>query len=58
MSAWHIDRIVWGPVLVARCVKWALRVHVVEESVKEVVISVTRYMKTTDILDGSRTLAR
>ena len=48
MDTWHNDRIVWGPVLVARCVKCALHVHVVEESVNEVVINVTRCMTTTD----------
>ena len=48
MSTWHNDRIVWGPVLVASCVEWALHVHVVEESVNEVVIIVTHCMKTTD----------
>ena len=45
MSTWHNDRIVWGPVLVARCVKWALHVHVFDESVNEVVIIVTRCIK-------------
>ena len=36
MCTWHNDRVVWGPLLVARCVEWTL--HVVE-SVSEVVVN-------------------
>ena len=32
------NRVVWGPLLVARCVKCALHVYVVYESVNEVII--------------------
>ena len=45
MCPLHNDRVVWGPLLVARCVKWALHVYVVDESVNEVVVILTRCMK-------------
>ena len=42
MCTWHNDRVVWGPLLVARCVEWTLHV---DESMNEVVVILTVCMK-------------
>ena len=42
MCTWHNDRVVGGPLLVARCVEWTLHV---DESMNEVVVILTVCMK-------------